>query len=261
MPITFSDVYAGYRRGCYVLKGVSCTIEPRTIVLGPNGAGKTTMFRVILGLTPVARGVVEIDGRNIDKIYGEPGIVSTNIETVWWLLRLPIVDIARLYIDIVGGDLDKFLSLIEMFKIKHVLRKRLDRLSAGEKRIVLNSLALSLNTKYVLLDEPFENLDPRARARMLELILEHSNRVVMNTHATWLLDKLRGWKAVIMVSGRVFGSIDASILPNLGIVEGHDSKAKLVIEVEGKKLSLVEGAGHPISRMDSLDRLYEVVIT
>ncbi len=259
MPIVLNDVYAGYRKGQQVLRGITCTLTPRTLILGPNGAGKTTLFRVLLGLTPLAKGRVLIDDIDINRISGVKGLLTANLEEIWSLLWLPIKDIAKLYIDIVGGDLDRFRELVKTFRVEHTLNKKMNALSAGEKRIVLNSLALSLDTKYVLLDEPFENLDPRARATMLKIILEEGHRIIMNTHATWLLDRLESWRTYIMVAGRVFGCIDATELPKLGIVEGVDPKAKLVIEVDDRKLSLVEGSGLPISRMDSLDRLYEVI--
>ncbi len=261
MPIEFRDVYAGYRRREYVLKGVTCELAPGTLLLGPNGAGKTTMFRTILGLTPVAKGTLLIDGKSVDEISGACGVASANLDEVWRILPATVDDLAKLYIDAVGGDYDLFRSIIETFKADRLLGKKLSRLSAGERRIALNALALSLRTRYVLLDEPFENLDPRARAAMLKLVLENSSRIIMNTHATWLLDKLSGWRVLLVVGGKVFGPIEAAKLLNLGIVEGVAEDALLVLNLDDRKVSLVEGRGTPLSRMDSLDRLYEVFLT
>jgi len=258
VPIVFSNVWAGYRRGAPVLRGIDCVIEPPTVLLGPNGAGKTTLFRVVLGLTPLSSGRVEIDGVDIDRIHGAPGLVATNLDEVYTLLKLPIKDLARLYLDLVDGDMDRFMSLASEFGLTHLLSKNLWSVSAGERRLALNLIALSTRCRYVLLDEPFENLDPRMRVRMLNTVLSESRRVIMNTHATWLLKWLRGWRAFIVVSGRVYGPVEASALPQLSIAPGERSGAVLVFEVEGRKYSLLQGEGARISEMDSLDRLYEV---
>ncbi len=235
-------------------------LEPPAVLLGPNGAGKTTLFRVVLGLTPVSSGRVEIDGIDVDEIHGVPELVATNLDEVYKVLRIPIKDLAKLYLDLVGGDFDKFVSMATELGMERILGKTLGSVSAGEKRLALNLVALATRCKYVLLDEPFENLDPRMRVKMLSVILSESRRVVMNTHATWLLKRLMGWKALLVVAGRVYGPVDASTLPQLSIAPGERSDAVLVFEVEGRKYSLLRGEGARISEMDSLDRLYEVVV-
>lgn len=257
--IVFEEVVAGYVKGRPVLRGVTAALRPPCIILGPNGAGKTTLFRVILGLTGVSAGRVLVDGVDVEKLQGAAGLVSTNLREVYTLLALPVRDIARLYIGVCGGDYDAFTGMVEGLGFGNVLGSHLHKLSAGEARMVLNILALSINAKYVLLDEPFENLDPRSRARLLKLLSSEATRLIINTHATWLLSRLEGWNAYIMVSGRLYGPIEASALPRMGLVRGRAEEAALVIEVDGDYVSLVESGGTPISSMDSLDRLYEVV--
>ncbi len=259
MGIEFVEVYAGYRRGQPILRGVTAKLEPPVVILGPNGAGKTTLFRVILGLTPVHSGRVLLDGVDVDEIYGRPGLVSTNLAEVYGLLHLPMKDLAKLYISLAGGSYERFLEMVREFGVEHVLGKTIEKLSAGERRTVLNAVALAIDSKYALLDEPFENLDPKMRVRMLAYLLKESRRVIINTHATWLLKRLEGWKAYIMVSGRLYGPVEASKLPELGLEEGEKPGAELVIEVDERKVSLVRGGGLRISEIDSLDRLYEVV--
>jgi len=56
------DLYAGYRRGDYVLKGINLRIANNTIILGPNGTGKTTLMRVVLGIAVSKKGKILIDG-------------------------------------------------------------------------------------------------------------------------------------------------------------------------------------------------------
>ncbi len=259
MPITFRNVIAGYREGKEVLRGISCELDPPVVILGPNGAGKTTLFRTILGLTPLLSGEILIDGTNVNDIRGSPGLVATNLDEVYRLLRLPVKDIASLYLNLIEGDFESFLNMTKEAGLSKRLNHTLDSLSSGERRMFLNLIALSSKAKYLLLDEPFENLDPRMRVWILKIILANQKRIIMNTHATWLLKRLEGWKAYLMVSGRIFGPLNAEVLPDLSIASGERRDSLLTIEVEDRKLSLTRGEGFRISDMDSLDRLYEVM--
>ncbi|MEM1846048.1 MAG: hypothetical protein QW615_00060 [Desulfurococcaceae archaeon] len=51
----------------------------------------------------------------------------------------------------------------------------------------LNALALAGKSKYILLDEPFESVDPARRVILLKKIVESSSIMILNTHLTWLL--------------------------------------------------------------------------
>jgi len=71
--IELVDLYAGYRGGQFILRGVDLRITSNTIILGPNGSGKTTLLRTILGVTVSKRGRVLIDGVDVDSVRGRPG--------------------------------------------------------------------------------------------------------------------------------------------------------------------------------------------
>ena len=94
---------------------------------------------------------------------------------------------------------------------------------------------------------------------MLREILGSKEKVIMNTHATWLLKTLTGWKAYLMIQGRLYGPIEAAELPKLGITKGRKEGAIISFTVNEKEYSLVRDGGFRISEMDSLDCLYEVM--
>jgi len=51
MGVKVIDLYAGYRKGDFVLRGVNIVIQGDAVILGPNGSGKTTLLRAITGIT------------------------------------------------------------------------------------------------------------------------------------------------------------------------------------------------------------------
>ena len=260
MPIRFIDVSAGYARKGMVIRGISFDLDCRSIILGPNGSGKTTLFRTILGLSVHSSGSILIDGFDVRNVYGAPGLVATNLHEVYELMRVPLKDLARLYLGFGRGDLSRFLGLVEEFDVAGMLNKRLDELSSGQRSLACNFMALAMNAKYTLLDEPFENLDPARRAKMAMIIKENES-VIMNTHATWLLNKFSEWVSYLMFDGKVYGPITVSNLVDSSMVEGVSEKAVLTFRVGGKVFSLVEGAeGVKLTGIDSLDRLFEVAL-
>jgi len=257
MSIRLQKVSARYSR-ISILHDIDLDLDGRDIILGPNGSGKTTLFRTILGLNVHSEGRIEIDGVDVRKIKGAPGIVATNLDEIYNLLRIPVMDVANLYLKLGNGDFSMFLRMVEEFEASSALDKRLDELSAGQRRIMCNLIGLAMNAKYVLLDEPFENMDPARRVKMAKTIMDRDRGIIMNTHATWLLDKFSDWQAHLMFHGRAYGPIKVNELLDARIVEGKKDGA-ISFTIGDKSFSLVSGnQGIRLTEMESLDRLFEV---
>jgi ABC-type Mn2+/Zn2+ transport system ATPase subunit len=260
MVIELIDVFAGYRKGGFVLRGVNLRISSNTIVLGPNGSGKTTLLRAIIGTVVSRKGRVVIDGVDVDSINGSPGLVSANLPELVIRSRLPVKHIASLYLDLVNGDYDHFKEIVSRIGEENALDKGLHELSAGLRIVVLNALALAAKAKYILLDEPFENLDPARRVAMLHEIVKSSGIKVMATHTTWLLRTLDVWDIYLIVEGLIYGSLKQYELIELKISREPISDAVLSIKLRsGSEVYLSRRTGVPLSSLDSLDELYEVL--
>ncbi|MEM2940996.1 MAG: ABC transporter ATP-binding protein [Thermoproteota archaeon] len=257
MSIRLQNVSARYSRAS-ILHDIDLDLNGRDIILGPNGSGKTTLFRTILGVNVYSEGHIEIDEVDVKKIKSTPGILATNLDEVYNLLRIPIRNVAKLYLELGKGDFSRFLSMVEEFEASSALNKRLDELSAGQRRIMCNLIALAMNTKYVLLDEPFENMDPARRVKMAKIIIDWDGGIIMNTHATWLLDKFSDWQAHLMFHGKTCEPVRVNGLLNSRIVEGQREGA-ISFTIREKTFSLVSGnQGICLTEMESLDRLFEV---
>jgi cobalt/nickel transport system ATP-binding protein len=163
----------------------------RVVVLGGNGSGKTTLLYHILGLLRPDEGRVAVFGVNPATRYNDIreriGVLLQNVEeqilspTVW-------EDIAfspRNY----GYSREDTTRMVEAVMtelgIDHLRDKICHYLSGGEKRKVALAGALVLRPDLLILDEPFEGLDSRSRAELVEL-LNRRNRdgmsLIMSTH-------------------------------------------------------------------------------
>lgn len=164
----------------------------RTALLGPNGSGKTTLIFHVLGLLRSQEGTVRVFG--VDPAVGWPtirqrvGIVLQNVDEQ---LLMPTVydDVAfspRQYGIAEEEVAQRVGAALGLLGIEKLADRVPHDLSGGEKRKVALAGALVMEPELLVLDEPFEGLDPAARVALVELIerlaRERGVTVVMSTH-------------------------------------------------------------------------------
>jgi len=170
LRIHTSELVKQYRNR-RVVNHVSIEVKQGEIVglLGPNGAGKTTTFYMTTGLIKPDEGEVFLNDLNITKLpmykRAQLGIgylpqeasifrklsVEDNIKAVLEMTKLSKVE-----------QKDKLESLLDEFRLQHVRKSNGDVLSGGERRRTEIARALSVDPKFILLDEPFAGIDPIA---------------------------------------------------------------------------------------------------
>jgi len=246
-----------------VLKGVSAIFANRHIVLGPNGSGKTTLFRAIGGLVSVTSGKVLIDGLDVEKIYGAKGLLAMNLSEVLNPVALSAYDNLRLIMDLTDGDIDLALDLLSDLGVdKSILKRRKPwELSSGQLKAYTTAFALASKSKHILLDEPFEQLDPARKAKLIEHMRKHKGVIVINTHETWTISILKDWIAHFIIEGKAYGPISVSKLLEAHLVLGKRDDALVSFEAAGKSYSIVEsGEGELLTKMLTLDKIYELAL-
>jgi len=154
-----------------VVNDVTLRVEQGEIVglLGPNGAGKTTSFYMIVGLIKPLSGEIFLENDNITTLAmykraklgigylaQEPSVfrsltVEENLMTVLEMSTMTKKEQQM-----------KMEALLEEFSLNHVRKSKGVVLSGGERRRTEIARALSVDPKFVLLDEPFAGVDPIA---------------------------------------------------------------------------------------------------
>jgi lipopolysaccharide export system ATP-binding protein len=158
-------------RGRKIVRGVSLQVRSGEVVglLGPNGAGKTTTFYMVVGLVRPDQGSVVLDGTDITKmpmyqrarkgigyLPQEPSVfrkltVAENLTAVLETLDLSAMER--------NERRDRLMSELG---VTHLANSKAYTLSGGERRRVEIARALTLEPKFILLDEPFAGIDPLA---------------------------------------------------------------------------------------------------
>lgn len=151
-----------------VLKDVSFSVKKGeiTCLIGLNGTGKSTTLKSILGLTPYDKGEITIDGINNKKKRSEN--ISFVPDHMSMLPSMKINQAFQFMKDFYPrwneGRANELISFFQMDP-----EQKISELSKGNSAKVSLILGLSLNTDYVLLDEPFSGIDIFAKEKIREL--------------------------------------------------------------------------------------------
>jgi len=162
-----------------VLGGINLEFKREEIrsFLGPNGAGKTTTFNIISGVEAPDGGSIYLDGHEITglsvHIRARRGITYLTQDTS--LFRgLTVGENVRVYLDGIDARGDNRAEItsrsLKRLNVLDLEERNVNNLSAGQKRKVEIARALVISPNYLLLDEPFSDLDPRSVAEIKDIL-------------------------------------------------------------------------------------------
>jgi ABC-2 type transport system ATP-binding protein len=174
--IQINDLKKSYS-GTTVLNIPSLTIEKGVNfgLVGNNGAGKTTLFRLLLDLIRADQGEVSINSENVAKTESWKHQLGSYLDQGFLIDFLSPEE----YFNFVGktkgmstGDIEAFLESMQEFFNGEVLGKKklIRNLSMGNQQKTGIAAALMGNPDIVVLDEPFNSLDPTTQIRLVKLI-------------------------------------------------------------------------------------------
>jgi lipopolysaccharide export system ATP-binding protein len=203
--------------GISLLREITLTLHKNEItgLLGPNGAGKTTLFSVLLGLMPHSEGKILFKNDSIDHLSPEQRITLgisylpqegslfqelSAFENLGCLLEYRFHNLSK---SIRREMIEKYLEDIGLESVAH---KKVLLLSGGQKRRLEFARLLASNPQYVLLDEPFAGVDPRA----IEDIQQHI--LTLKSHAIGILISDHNIAATLGICDRAHLMIDGAII-------------------------------------------------
>ena len=177
--IHLSGVYKKYN-GVTALAIPELEIQENRLIgiIGPNGSGKSTLLSCIANSIKPTSGNIFIDGievRRYDRIEFAKKVSIMNQSTDV-NLNLTIEDLVSFgrypYSkgNLTGEDKEIINEAIFNTDIYHIRNKYITQVSGGERQRALLSLILAQQSKYILLDEPLNNLDMKSSAQLMNLL-------------------------------------------------------------------------------------------
>lgn len=185
-------------------------------LVGNNGAGKTTFFRLILDLLDADRGSVTIDGANPAESEDWKAGVGAYIDEGFLIDFLTPEEYFEFVGKVNGMSRDQVaerLTVFERFMAGEVMgqKKYIRDFSAGNKQKVGIVAAMLLRPQLLILDEPFNFLDPSSQGAMKHLLTQYNRE----TGATILVSSHNLQHTVdispriaLMENGHIIRSID-----------------------------------------------------
>jgi manganese/zinc/iron transport system ATP- binding protein len=210
--LVLRDLGAGYGDGL-VLRDVTLAIAPGTLVgvIGPNGSGKSTLLKAILGLTPVVRGGVELDGRPIAGQRHRIAYVPQR-EAVDWSFPVTaeqVVGMGRYpqlgWLRMPGArDRDAVREALRRVGMDHLADRQIGSLSGGQQQRVFLARALVQEAAVLLLDEPMTGVDQATEQVIVSLLRDLRDGGTTILHASHDLESAADLSdRLCFVNGRV----------------------------------------------------------
>ncbi|MEU9855082.1 ABC transporter ATP-binding protein [Streptomyces sp. NPDC047974] len=190
---------------------VTMSIEPGvTGLLGPNGAGKSTLINMMGGFLDPSTGSVTLDGEPVwrnESVYRSIGVVPER-EAMYDFLTGREFVVANAELQGLGAaEARKALATVEM---EHAQDRKIATYSKGMRQRVKMASALVHEPSVLLLDEPFNGMDPRQRMQLMELLRRmgaEGRTVLFSSHILEEVEQLASHIEVI-VAGRHAASGD-----------------------------------------------------
>ena len=186
-----------YVRDQMVLRDVSLGLKCHDVLclLGPNGTGKTTLLRCLLGLLKPSGGRIILDGQDMTAMSLRARAKYLAYVPQASSMAFPyeseeIVLMGRIAHQRVGaspGKADRRAcrEAMESLGISHLRRKLFNRLSGGERQMVLVARAMAQQAQILAMDEPTANLDYGNQVKILRLVhhlSEQGYSILLVTH-------------------------------------------------------------------------------
>jgi len=204
--LTLEQIRAGYA-GSLVLTDIDMVVHEGEAValLGRNGVGKTTMLRAITGTVHKSAGRTVMEGSDITHArsyeINRHGI-SIVPEGRRLFPNLTVMENLRIAARPGGASFDEIFELFP--KLRLLNRARAESLSGGERQMLAIARALTVPSKLILLDEPFEGLAPSIVQEVMDALVRLRGRVAMiivEHHAETVLPIVD--RAYVLVNGQV----------------------------------------------------------
>lgn len=219
VPLMFEQVSHWYG-DVVAVNSINATVNVGiTGLLGPNGAGKSTLLQLAAGLLVPSNGAVRVFGRSPASCAGayvDIGLVPEQEALPANMTAEAFVAgrAALLGLPDVKGATAKALTTVELDTVKG---RRIGGFSKGMKQRAKLAAALVHEPRLVLLDEPFNGLDPRQRVgmmRLLEARADAGTAVLLSSH---ILEEIEGIasRILVMLAGRLAATGDYRTLRRL----------------------------------------------
>lgn len=222
--LILKNVNKKYEKSNFAIKDISFSVPEGSIVgfIGENGAGKSTTMNCILNVIRRDSGTIEIFGR---EMTDEDIDIRENIGVVYDSNNFPEYLTARQLADILGRIYSKW----DDFCFEQFLRRfglpesqKIKTYSRGMSMKLAIAVALSHDSKLLILDEATSGLDPIMRDEILDVLLEfvkqENHSILLSSHITSDLEKIADYIVFIHKGEIILNKTKDELIYEYGVI-------------------------------------------
>ncbi len=188
----------GYTPDTPIFSNISFSVEKGEILslIGPNGIGKSTLLKCLMGLMPLSRGSITIDGIDtatlsarelakkiayVPQSFANVGLSSITVMNSVLMGRFPYARNSY-----AKEDYEKTFRILQQIGLESKAFQNINELSGGQRQLAFIARALVQGAGIILLDEPTSSLDLNKKLSVLKLIEEIAHEknisIIMTMH-------------------------------------------------------------------------------
>ena len=196
-----------------------------TGLLGPNGAGKTTLLHMMAGFLAPSAGEVRLDGTPTwghPEVYRVIGFVPEREAVYSFLTGRQFVRASARLSGVSDADAAADRA-IDMVQLRDAANRAIGGYSKGMRQRVKVAAALVHDPPTLILDEPFNGMDPRQRLSMMDLLramAADGRTILFSSHILEEVERLSD-RVLVVVAGRLAASGDFRRIRRLMIDRPH----------------------------------------
>lgn len=234
MPNDFAiaahDLSASYPDGTEAFRGVNLHISPTECIglVGPNGAGKTSLLLALTGILHCNAGQLNIFGVNpfdqkqrheLPRLLGL--VMQQSDDQLFNPTVLDDVAFGPLNLGLTKAEVrQRSLAALSKVKLAGMEDRVPHRLSGGEKRRVALAGILAMEPRFLLLDEPTQDLDPRGRRGLMAILKELPQGKLIASHdLDFILDTCS--RTIVFDRSVILDGPTRDVLADAALMEQH----------------------------------------
>lgn len=253
MRLELHNVSCGYQKKEPVIERISMDLNGGEIccILGPNGVGKTTLFKTLLGIIPVLRGSISINGQDVTSWKAKErsrvfAYVAQAHVPVFPYKTEDIVMMGRLgqigrFSQPTRHDFEVTERAMDDMGLDYLRGAIYTEISGGERQLLMIARALAQEPDILILDEPTANLDYGNMARVLAKMKSLAKRGLCILFTSHMPDQafLCDAKAALLFRNRpmLFGPCEQVITART-LQEAYHAPVQVA--------EIIDRAGHPL---------------
>lgn len=241
--IKINDLSFCYEKNITVLNNINLEIKDgeRIGLIGANGAGKSTLFKALLGLIDV-KGQIEVDNivldrNNINEIRKKIGYILQDPDNQMFM--------PSVLEDMIFGPMNYGLSkdeaisnavnVLKELNLEYLKDKKNYKISGGEKRMAAIATILNMKPEVILLDEPSNDLDPKNRRQLINVLNNLKQTLIIATHDLDLLLEVVD-RIIILNNGEVVkdGRIEDILTDEILLENNHLELPHCLSKIPGR---------------------------